>query len=96
MNIKNILSLQNLKQLSLLSRYVIGAILFAVVYTILWNNVYHFDPTPLLAIDGIFIFNLIIGILAKRVSLAMPLLIAINYTLIFLGFILLRGLLAMR
>ena len=64
---------------------------------ILWIVVYKFDRTPLYAIDGLSIGNIMIALIVKKyVKLSSEILLIMNLTLIFLGFMLIRGLLILR
>jgi len=84
-------------KMSVLQKYTIVIFLLACIESFVWNVVYHFDSTPLAVIDGIIIINMVISSLTvKKVPLTGSLLIAMNATLVFLGFILIRGLLGAR
>lgn len=68
-----------------------------IILNMLWILVYKFDKTPLYAIDALSVGNVIITlVVGKKVTLSKEVLLIMNLTLIFLGFMLIRGLLILR
>lgn len=80
-----------------LAKLTVIFVVLVILLNILWIAVYHFDKTPLYAIDAMTIGNIIIIMaVRKRVKVAAEILLIMNLTLIFLGFVLIRGLLILR
>ena len=80
-----------------LAKITIVFIVSLIVLNILWIGIYKFDRTPLYAINAMTISNMVIIITAaKKVKLTAEILFIMNLTLVFLGFVLIRGLLILR
>lgn len=63
------------------------------VLNYLWLIYYGFDRTPVLAVDALFIFNLVlIFSLARQNTIAKIILYGLNILICLLGLILIRGL----